>query len=118
EMLDAAANLTEDAGERDVLRFRAAQVLEAEQRDALGAIDRYRAILDENPSHAGARGALEKLLGEEETREAAAAVLEPLYRRAGEHGPLCRVLEVRLAGEGDAAVRRQLLGQIGELHEL
>src|SRR5262249_4623427 len=82
----------------------------------LGAIDRYRQILDDSPMHEGARDALEAMLKDEDTREAAAGVLEPLYRRNQEHAPLVEVLEVKLTG-GDADARRARLADIATLHE-
>src|SRR5262249_6610570 len=108
EAIDAAAALLGTGEERDELRFRAARVVEEQQSDPLGAVERYRQILDESPTHEGSREALEGLLRRDDTRDAAAGVLEPLYRAGGEYGRLIDVLEVRLAAERDPGERRAL----------
>jgi tetratricopeptide (TPR) repeat protein len=64
-----------------------------------------------------ARSALERLVRLPETREAAAEVLEPIYRRRDEWRPLADLLELRLTGEADPTERRGLLSQIAAIFE-
>ncbi|MCA1663883.1 MAG: tetratricopeptide repeat protein, partial [Myxococcales bacterium] len=50
------------------LKFRLGQLREQHLGDVKGAVDMYRDILDLEPTHAGARAALERRLGDEEHR--------------------------------------------------
>ena len=122
ETVDRRAKLaaTTDRGgdAHNTLRFRAAKVLEDKQGEAEAAIDRYRQILDDAPGHEPSRAALDALVRREETREAAAAVLDPLYYSRGEFAALIEVRELKLSGESDPAARRTLLAGVAELYEL
>ena len=129
------------------LQLRAARVTEEKIQQAESAIRRYQQVLEyETPAAADvsdwmsaaqvemstvfnagrmnliqyqteARVALERLVQQSETRDAAAAVLEPLYRKQGEWRPLSELLELKLAAEADTSERRRLLAQIAELSE-
>ncbi|HKY37851.1 MAG TPA: tetratricopeptide repeat protein [Polyangiaceae bacterium] len=63
--------------------------------DPEGALRAYQEALVLDPGHRGARGAVEKLLNQPETRELAAEILEPVLRREQPSTLLLRVLEVR-----------------------
>ncbi len=117
EAVDALAALAPRGPEHDGMRFRAAKVLEEKENEAQAAIERYRQILDDNPDHGPSRQALEKLVRDEETREAAAAVLDPLYRARGEFQPLIDLTELKLQAESEPSTRRGLLAQLAELYE-
>ena len=121
------------------LQLRAARVTEEKIQQAESAIRRYQQVLEyETPAAADvsdwmsaaqvemstvfnagrmnliqyqteARVALERLVQQSETRDAAAAVLEPLYRKQGEWRPLSELLELKLAAEADTSERRRLL---------
>ncbi|HEX2574271.1 MAG TPA: tetratricopeptide repeat protein [Polyangia bacterium] len=117
ETLDAIAPLKPPGAERDAVRVRAAKVLEERQNEPEEAIERYRQILDDSPGNEAARKALEVLVQREELREAAARVLEPLYRARGEHRPLVELYELKLQLESDPAERRTLLAGMAEIYE-
>ncbi|MCB9563808.1 MAG: tetratricopeptide repeat protein [Kofleriaceae bacterium] len=98
------------------LKFRLGQVREQHLDDVAGAIDAYRDILDLEPGHAGARGALEAHLADPAHQLAAAGILEPIYEQLEEWTPLVGVHEIQLAAEPDGMRKVGLLMRIGELH--
>ena len=97
------------------LKFRLGQLREQHLADVKGAIDMYRDILDLEPTHAGARAALERRLGDEEHQLVAAAILEPIYERTEEWARLIEVHEIQLRREKTQSNRVNLLLRIGEL---
>ena len=136
-----------DGTARMELKLRAARVTEEKIRESDAAIRRYQEIIEgEIPAekevddwmsaaqvelsqlfNAGrlrvvqfqneARTALERLVQDPQTRDAAAAVLEPLYRREQQWRPLIELLELRLQVEADPSERRRHLAQIAGLCE-
>ncbi len=138
---------TGEGAERTAIKLQAARVTEEKLGEIEAAIRRYQEIIEgEVPAeqevadwmsaaqvelstmfNAGrlrmaqfqndARQALERLVLVPETRDAAAAVLEPLYRREEQWKPLIDLLELRLSAEADTGSRRQLLSQIAGLYE-
>jgi tetratricopeptide (TPR) repeat protein len=142
EALDRLAELSEGetrAAERLALQLRAARVTEEKIQEAEAAIRRYQQVIEfsapaardvadwmptESDDQAKmaeiqkeARLQLERLVQDPQTRESAAAVLEPLYRRQSEWRPLIDLLELKLSSEGDLSERRRHLSQIAELYE-
>ena len=98
EALAAEAQLAPE-GERPAIYARLGSVHLARLRDAPAALEAYRRALALDPNDKSVRGAVEKLLSVGDHRLAAAAVLEPLYRRAGasdvSSAQLLRLLDVR-----------------------
>jgi tetratricopeptide (TPR) repeat protein len=147
DKLAALTDNPSDAARRLEIELQAARVTEEKIQQTDSAIRRYQQVLEyETPvaqdigdwmsaaqvelstvfnadrlrvvQIAGdARTALERLVQQAETRDAAAAVLEPLYRKQHEWRPLVDLLELKLVAEGDPSDRRRLLAQIAELHE-
>ena len=116
EIIDRRAALASGA-ERASLRQRAAEVTERELGEAVAAIGRYRDVLGDVADHAGARAALDRLLRTPEFRSDAAQVLEPLYRNEGAWDRLVELRELGLEAEMDPHARREILGDIAQLHE-
>src|SRR5262249_28311990 len=75
----------------------------------------YRDILDIEPAHGEARGALEGKVAGGKQKIAAARLLEPVYEQLGEWNALVGVHEIQLAAEKDSLRRTSLLLRIGEL---
>lgn len=99
ELADVLAREIELSAREDAPRLflRLAQTRLQRLRDAPGALDALERGLRVDPTHAPSRAAAERLLGTEETRAAAAAILEPLYRASGDApAGLLRVLETRI----------------------
>ncbi len=99
---DLVAALANDADlasevERPAILARLGTVHLSRTRDAAAAIDAFRRSLELDPADKTSRATLEKLLMTTEHREAAAAVLEPFYRREENAQGLLRVLEIRAA---------------------
>lgn len=121
EILDRRARLAPENGDdsRPELEFRAARLVERELLEPERAIERYAAVLDRAPGHAGAREALDALARNEDTLPSACAVLERVYRGEGAFDRVADLYERRLRANeaGDPAERLALFGQLAELRE-
>ncbi|HEY5147573.1 MAG TPA: hypothetical protein VII82_12445, partial [Polyangiaceae bacterium] len=97
--------------ERDVteaelvdLKFRLGATLERHLGDPAGALENYREILFVEPTHEGARAALEAML-EGDLRSEAASILESIYEERGDWPRLIHALEILSGAEGDLEKR-------------
>jgi tetratricopeptide (TPR) repeat protein len=91
-----------DVAETDLidLKFRLGQTLDKHLVDPAGALHNYREILFVDPTHDGARGALEAML-DGGLRTEAAAILESIYEERGEWPKLIQALEILGAAEDE-----------------
>ena len=117
EVLEAKIGQEQDLDRRSELLARVAGIQEGDIGDLDGAINRYRQVIELEPTHAGAREALERLVRGDSHREMIAAILEQVYEVTGEVEPLVEVLELRLEGMADPPGRRGLLMRISQLRE-
>ena len=103
-----------DATETELidLKFRLGQTLEKHTGDAAGALENYREILFLDAQHDGAREALEALLGNENLRSEAAAILENIYEERQDWAKLLTALDILSEAEGDPDKRVGLLRKI------
>ena len=100
------------------LKFRLGQVREQHLGDVVGAIACYQQILQTDPSHEGARAALEKRLpssSDEAHQRRAADILEPIYELLEAWVDLAAVHEIQLKHERSLERRVGLLMRVGEL---
>src|SRR5262249_11207375 len=97
------------------LKFRLGQVREQHLGDVVGAIACYQQILQADPSHEGARAALEKRLPEEQHQLRAANILEPIYELLEAWRDLAAVHEIQLKHERSLERRVGLLTRVGGL---
>ena len=97
------------------LKFRLGAVREEHVGDVAGAIACYREILQLDPTHEGARAALEKRLGEEAHQLVAADILEPIYELLESWRELVAAHEIQLKHAQRPDRRVGLLMRIGEL---
>ncbi len=99
------------------LKFRRGAVQETYLNDGAGAVASYREALEMEPSHVGARTALQAYLSssDPELQRAAVAELEPIYEAAGEIARLVEVQRIKLQHEKKTDKRVALLLKIGEL---
>jgi tetratricopeptide (TPR) repeat protein len=81
--------------ERGVILARLGNVYLTRTRDQDAAIEAFKSALSNDPQEKTSRATLEKLLAAGEHRLAAAAVLEPLYRRDDDINGLLRVLDIK-----------------------
>src|ERR1019366_2138452 len=86
------------------LKFRLGSTLERHLGEPAGALENYREILFVEPTHQGARGALEAML-EGDLRSEAASILESIYEERGDWPRLIRALEILSGAEGDLEKR-------------
>jgi tetratricopeptide (TPR) repeat protein len=99
------------------LGTRIGRLQETELGDLEGAIESYRDVLAQQPTHAGAIDALERLARDEAVRALAIDVLEPLHREAGRYDRLAALLELRLELVEDPAERFAQLAALAEVQE-
>ena len=92
-----------------------AELRESELDDLAGAIECYSDILELDPSHQGARRALERRISDDELLPDIAKVLEPGYRQLGEWEPLINLIEMRLRQDADPSSQIDRLIEIGGL---
>ncbi|HEY0250950.1 MAG TPA: hypothetical protein VGC41_05455, partial [Kofleriaceae bacterium] len=118
DVVDKRALLAADPRERADLAFRAAKLVETELSDPDAAIPRYGAVLGVQPTHEGARAALEQLMQEDDHVETATPILERTYRASNEAQGLIRVYERRLHAENrDPGARKQDWQALAEVRE-
>ena len=117
DVLDRRTRITTVPAERDALAYQAAHITEHENLDLPDAINRYRAILDETPSHAESRAALWALSRGEDNRLLAIEALEPLLRLGQEWKALCELLELRLLAVDIPAERMEILADMAQVQE-
>ncbi len=119
ETLDRRAALEASEPARAELVFRAARVIEAELLEPASAVKRYDEVLGLDPSHDGAREALDRMTQNEDTLEVAAEVLERFYRSAGDFEHVAELYERRLAAPSpDPLARREQYAKLVEVHEV
>ncbi len=105
EALGRQAELERDPQRSRALAVRRATLRMQELGDAHGATFLLGQVLGEDPGDTSARALLEELLGVADVQLAAAALLEPVYVRTGDHGGRVRVLSIRREqAEGQGAV--------------
>ncbi len=119
ETLDRRSALESEPSARAELEFRAASVLEKELLEPPAAIERYAKVLELDPTHAGARAALDEMTRNEDTLSAAADVLEGLYRGAADFDRVAELYERRLSVPSpDPSARREQYSRLVEVHEI
>ena len=118
ENLQRQRDLTQDQAMWVELANRIGTLQEKELADLEGAIDSYRDVIAQQPTHKGAIEALERLAEDEAVRMRAIEVLEPLHREAGRNDRLAKILELKLELLSDPEDRIRELLVLGELHEI
>lgn len=118
ETLEAELGLATADAERITLFTKLGDVRRKRLSETESAIDAYRQALTLDPSiapdrapdrgAAGARAALEELLGDPEARREASEILRPLYEASGEDAKLVRVLDIQIEHESSLEGRLDL----------
>lgn len=104
--------------ERASLRYRLGRLRVERLRDAAGAVDAFREILDERRDRRDAISALEQIADHKpELRLQIVEILEPIYRELDDWRKLVLVLGVKLNATSDAMERAQLLREIGAIKD-
>jgi tetratricopeptide (TPR) repeat protein len=116
-VLEHGAELAGDPSEVISYRYRIAELWHRHLGDAARAVEGYREILEVVPDHEPTLAALEQMIAEKMEPLAAAGVLEPVYRAAGEFAKLIAVHEVQIAHEEDPVHKVELLHAVAELYE-
>jgi tetratricopeptide (TPR) repeat protein len=107
-----------EIGDLTVVRYRLAELwrkhLDAPER----ALDLYEAVLERSPTHEDTTRSLEAMLDAGVHSARAAELLEPVYLRRSRWPELTRALEAQLSGEDSPERKKELLGRLGQLHEV
>ncbi len=100
------------------LAFRLAELRKKRLDDGQTALQLYRQILDEDPSHDGAREALEAYARSDAPESSSAMeILDPVLARAGEHAVRIALREARLAAATTSSERARLASEIRAIYE-
>ena len=100
------------------LAFRLAALRQNRLKDPRGALEVYRQILSEDPSHEGSREALEAWArGQDEEGAAAAEILDAVLARTGDHQRRIAIREARLMHATTQTSRARLAGEIRAILE-
>jgi tetratricopeptide (TPR) repeat protein len=98
-------------------RYRLGDILDQKLGEHTRALDYYRMVLDQYPTHLKSQEALERLLDDQELRQEAASILEGIYESQGAHAELARVLAIRLEGTEDDMEKVDLLLKLAEIQD-
>ncbi|HEX2678585.1 MAG TPA: tetratricopeptide repeat protein, partial [Polyangiales bacterium] len=103
EVLEAEAALATNAKARAALRFRMAEVQREKLNEIEQAIGTYEVVLEDDPEHAGALGALDTIMRGSDTqqRKDSARVAAPRYEALGMFDKLLGVLELLAEDEDE-----------------
>ncbi len=95
---EAWLSLSDEIDERVDLYAKQGDVRRIHLNDPNGALDSYRQVLTLDPSHAGARAALEEMLGhpDAEIKREVAEFMGPLYEADGDAERLLKVLDIEI----------------------
>ncbi len=107
-----------DESEKNEIKARLAQVLEAQLHDAEAAVDLYEEILEDVPAHEGANEAMTALMrGEGGPRLRVSQIMEPLFAERGDAQALIEALEVQVDETMEADEEVELLHRIAGIYE-
>ncbi len=111
DVLDVWLSLEEDRQQQLELYLWLGDLRRKHLGEAAGALEAYRAVLERDAAHAGARGAIEALLehADADVKRKAAETLGPIYRVDGDAARLLKVLEIEIATTFDLAEKLELL---------
>jgi tetratricopeptide (TPR) repeat protein len=107
-----------EIGDLVVVRYRLAELFRKHLDGAERALDLYEAVLERSPVHEDTTRSLEAMLDAGLHSARAAELLEPVYLRRSRWPELTRALEAQLAGEESPERKKELLGRLGQLHEV
>ena len=117
EVLDKGLREATDPRRRIELRYQLGNVYRVKSKDAARALEAYRAVLEENPAHEGARSGLRALLDDEPTRPLAVELLLAAFDDTGDWAGRLSLLEHRLALGANDDARTDLLREAADLEE-
>ncbi len=117
ENLNLQKDIAKDQAVRVELSNRIGIIQEKELSNLEGAIESYRDVLLEQPTHAGAIDALTRIAEDESVRARAIEVIEPIHREAERYDALADIIELKMEILDDAYARLSELLSLAALHE-
>lgn len=118
QVLERRAELEADADARLELRFRIGELWRRHLEEPMQAIEIYRDILAEAPTHQKTLDALTVMTKDAMEPLAAAEALEQVYVATGEYRKLADVREVQVRFTEDPGERVDMLHQLAEIYEI
>jgi tetratricopeptide (TPR) repeat protein len=107
-----------EVGDPVVVRYRLAELWRQHLDNPERALDLYEAVLERSPVHEETTRSLEAMLDQGVHSARVAGLLEPVYLRRSRWPELTRALEAQLAAEESPERKKELLGRLGQLHEV
>ena len=117
DVLEQERALATDDAARDAFEYRMGVLLRDDLAEPSRAVEAFRAVLARTPGHAGARQALEGLLGEPDVRLAAARILMPLYEADEAWSRLRETLMGTLEDLDDPTAQVETLERVATIDE-
>lgn len=114
EVLEKKLALVDTADQNNVC-FQLGYLREVVFEQSLDALELYRRVILDDPSHGGVLEALERLIGEADFREEISALLEPIYVDTGAHAKLAQLYRLRLELVSDSMERAELYKKIATI---
>jgi tetratricopeptide (TPR) repeat protein len=113
EVLDVWLSLTDELAERVELYAGLGDARREHLGDPQGALDAYRQVLLLDPSHGGARVALEEMLAhpDADIKRSAAEIIGPLYEADGDAERLLKVLAIEVDSTFEPAQKLEILSR-------
>ncbi|MFW5968521.1 MAG: tetratricopeptide repeat protein, partial [Persicimonas sp.] len=117
EVLERQMELVALDEDRLDLQYRVGRLWEEQLGDALRAIEVYREVLDEDPTHAATTEALEDLITRGEYEAQAAEVLQPIYEEADEWEKLVRIYGLLIEASADPERKLEIYTEVAGICE-
>lgn len=116
DVLERELTIANPARVNDV-RYRLAYLHEVVFEDPITSLEHYRTVVSEEPEHAGAIAALERIVEVEEVQKEVCEILLPLYESADDSEGLVRILNLRVEHLDTNVERALTLERIADLEE-
>ncbi len=117
EVLQAQAEVVDEPEQALQLRYAMGRLYETELGSPVDAVSTYATVLSEDASHQETRDALLRMISRGEETAAAAALLEPIYRREERWGDVVDILATRIEAADLPDERRSLYVDMARLQE-
>jgi len=117
DVLGRQVDLVDDVEQARNIRYRMGRLNEVELADALSALETYRGLLAEDPTHPQTREALALMIDRGEEALTAGRILEPIYRIEGRWDDLVSVSRTLIEFADIPEERRDILVDIARICE-
>ncbi len=117
EILERRLELSEDAADREALKYRIGKLWEEHLADGLKAVEIFEEILEQNPEHGASIWALEEMVERNENEAEAARVLQPLYQAKEQWENLVHIQRLLIEASHDPQRKLELYDEVATILE-